>query len=511
MNKLIEGTAQVMSIKRLTLSRPEIARAKRGLPHAGERPDGHPFYPELKTIDDAYKAGNEVYSLGYAPPLCMSPFNLGNGSPLRMSPFTPAVQAAASALSGDGISQYAFAAGDASCRRQVAAYWSEEGLRTDSGETINERQVIFFNSVTEAFSILMQVICRPGDVVIFTAPTYGLFAYAPERAAAVMKTIPLREENGWLPDPEELERVIIQTNASLKARFSEYPYTPCVTAFVNLNPCNPTGLVMGPGESRRLRHISDVCLKHSVFVIDDLIYRDLCFDPKEQALPVATFLGAFSNTITLFGTSKCYGLAGARAGGVVADEVIIRGLRNEIFQLMDSTPLQVSFLMAGTFCPSIRSSEAYQSFFCDALHRYRENWAIVENLILGMRQSEQELDEESLGLIREQFGENAETVLAEGIDGLTLAGGIRPESGFFVLVDLSSLRGRIDPETGNYLENEMDVLYYFYRTANIKLLTGSSFAWPIEDQIVARVSFAYSKQELILAFYQIWLAIGRLE
>lgn len=510
MNVLIEEAAEMMSLKRLTLSRPVIARAKRGLPHAGERPDGHPFCPELKMIDDAYYAGNEVYSVGYAPPLSMSPFNLGNGSPIRMRPFAPAVQAAVSAFSGDGISQYSFASGDVSCRRQVAAYWSEEGLRTDSGEMINERQVIFFNSVTEAFSLLMRVICRPGDVVIFTAPTYGLFAYAPERVGAVMKTIPLREENRWLPDSEELERVIIETNTSLKARFSEYPYTPCVSAFVNLNPCNPTGLVMGPGESGRLRRISDVCLKHGVFVIDDLIYRDLCFDPEEQALPMATFPGAFSNTITLFGTSKCYGLAGARAGGVVADEIIIRGLRNEIFQLMDSTPLQVSYLMAGTFCPGMRWTESYQSFFRDALHRYRENWAIVETLIRGTQQSEQKPEEESLRLIRDQFGEYAETVLAEGIDGLTLAGGIRPESGFFALVDLTCLRGRIDPETGDSLESETDVLHYFYRTANIKLLTGGSFAWPTEDQIVARVSFAYSKQELILAFYQIWLAVRRL-
>ena len=43
----------------------------------------------------------------------------------------------------------------------------------------------------------------------------------------------------------------------------------------------------------------------------------------------------------MFGTSKCDGLAGARAGAVAADEVIIRSLRNRIFQMMDSMSLQM--------------------------------------------------------------------------------------------------------------------------------------------------------------------------
>ena len=93
---------------------------------------------------------------------------------------------------------------------------------------------------------------------------------------------------------------------------------------------------MGDEEEDLLKEIGEVCLQRGVFVIDDLVYRDLSFDGDNLAKPIATIQKMFRNTISLFGLSKSYGLASLRAGFVVADEIIIRELINRIFQEMDS-------------------------------------------------------------------------------------------------------------------------------------------------------------------------------
>ena len=52
-------------------------------------------------------------------------------------------------------------------------------------------------------------------------------------------------------------------------------YVPRVVAFLNANPNNPTGKVMGEKETSLLKEIGEVCLKRGVFVIDDLVYRKI--------------------------------------------------------------------------------------------------------------------------------------------------------------------------------------------------------------------------------------------
>ena len=498
------------AIERLKEYRPEIARAKRGLPDTGRRMNGDAFCSELRRIDDAFRLGNEVYSREWDISTELLPFNSGNGSPMLQHPFPPAARAATAILQDQQISQYVYASGDAACREKVADYLSSIGIVTDAEDKrVHPGNVIFFNSTTEAFSMVLKLICRPGDVVLFTSPTYGLFAYEPERLGAVSRFIRLRAEDGWLVNTQELDRLIAAINQSL-AQETALPYTPRVVAFVNLNPNNPTGLSMGRSERARLEGIHSVCQKQGVFLIDDIIYRDLCFDMDEPAMPVAAVEDAFSNTITLFGTSKSYGLAGARAGGVAADETVIRGLRNEIFRHMDSTPLQVSYMMAGAFNTDPERHEAYQIYFSEILRLYRENWQITKALVQGCGGDGAAMPDDVLSDIADEFVGETDAVLRHGIPLLSIAGGIEPQSGFFALVDLTALLGKRHADAEQPLETEMDILYYFYRYANVKLLTGSSFAWPAENGVAARVSFSYHRKDLIKMFRQIYDAVKRL-
>lgn len=497
------------SLNRIIENNVVIRTAKRGLPDPGKRPDGTPFSFDLGKIDNAYILGNEVYGMNFDVPSDMFFYNSGNGSPILQNAFYPAIQEAIESLMSTEISQYAYASGDKLCRCRVAEYLNKEGFISDSSNgLINENQIIFFNSTTEAFSLIMKLICRPGDVVLFAAPTYGLLVYAPERVGGISRIIPLSEEDNWMINPDKLEKVIKMINYELRL-CDEYKYIPCVTAFVNINPNNPTGRVMGKNEIHILEELSNVCKRNGVFIIDDLIYRDLSFDMNDKAVPIASLEGAFSNTITMFGTSKSFGLAGVRAGAVVANETVIRGLRNELFQLMDSTSLIVSHVLAASFNVSIEREACYDDYFQNIISIYKFNWNLMKVLIDGETDSHS-LDETEKKIVRKYFKEDATAILEIGIKELKIAGNIEPEAGFFVLVDFSSVVGYKDVFTDTLLNNEMDVLYYFYRVANVKLLTGSSFAWPIDNQVVARISYAYEKDDLVKMMRQIYIAIKKL-
>lgn len=510
---MCEKIEEFSSLERIRKSNHIIEKVRRGLPNPGSRPNHEAFYPDLQKINNAYLNGNEVYSKNWKIPENMIAFNSGNGSPFVQEAFLPAVMEGIEVLRGNEISQYPYASGDKECRCRVADYLSREGFKSNSHDKkINENQVIFFNSTTEAFSILMKVICRPGDVVLFTAPTYGLLAYAPERMGAISKFIGLKEEDNWLINPIELEKTIVELNSELENenKYIKYAYKPCVAAFVNINPNNPTGLVMGKDEENILEQISEVCKKNGVFVVDDIIYRDLCYDWNNKAVPVATIDGTFSNTITLFGTSKCYGLAGARAGAIVADECVIRGLRNELFQLMDSTSLLVSHFIAGAFNTSTERDNCYYKYFNQIIKKYKNNWKILKIIIDG-EDEEYFLENNETCIVEKWFTSDTKNIIKNGITELSIAGNIVPEAGFFALVDFSNLLGRKDIENNEYLSNEIDILYYFYRTANVKLLMGDSFAWPVKKQIVARMSYAYELEDLIRMLYQIYTAVKKLE
>lgn len=511
-NEMENIHSQFEALDRIKEINKVIDKAKRGLPYPGSRPNKQPFYPELQKIHEAYIGGNEVYSKEWSVPENMISYNSGNGSPLLQHAFLPAIKEAIDSLQSKGISQYAYASGDKECRLRVAKYLYREGIRSnaESGR-ISENNIIFFNSTTEAFTLLMKVICRPGDVVLFTAPTYGLLAYAPERIGAESRFVQLREEDKWMLNPDRLEDKIRTINKELSIAYESkgYEYTPCVAAFVNINPNNPTGCVMGKDELWILKRINDICCANAVLVIDDIIYRDLCYDMSNKAIPIASIEGAFSNTITLFGTSKSYGLAGARAGAILADECIIRGLRNELFQLMDSTSLTVSHLLAGSFDDSLERDNYYKSYFSNIISQYKSNWNLLQILVEG-ENANRYLDEGEKKLVKKYFSNITEKVEKHGIGGLKIAGHIVPQAGFFALVDFSKLLGCKDHETGELLCSEMDILYYIYREANVKLLVSASFAWPISGQVVARMSYAYEKEDLARLFYQVYVAIRKL-
>ena len=368
--------------------------------------------------------------------------------------------------------------------------------------------ITFLPSTSIAFNMIVNIISKPGDVVLVTGPNYGLFTIRAERAGAEVDILPLSKEDNWLVNPEKLANKIDEVNDSLqKVYHRRKGYIPRVVAFVNANPNNPTGKVMGEKQAELLKEIGEVCLKRGVFIIDDLVYRDLTFDSSNLATPVATIPGMFRNTISLFGLSKSYGMASLRAGFVVADEVIIRELINRIFQGMDSAPDIVGRALAGAFNVRPERDHIYQDYFSKLRKIYQDKYQLLKALVEGIDTiTDNKLKDSILQKITNIISDKKlQKQVLQGLPYTKFPDNLEPESGFFAILDFTKVRGM--KYQNMIINTERDLLTFFYRTYRTRFLVGQSISWPYPNELVGRVTFALEDEKIISALTQMNLSL----
>ncbi len=373
------------SLERLFEKYPLLRNKVRGLPNLGTRPDGDSFSSEVKKIYDAFSIyGNELYQLENDYIRSLETRSLGGGSPMRTPIFPLCKQRMLDTINLDDMSEYPLAAGDEKSREEIVKYLEKEGFK--SPRQLNKDNVIFTVSTTQAFNIIMKVIARPFDVILMTGPNYGLFTFVPERSiGATVEILPLSEDDDWYVNPHKLASRIDELNEELKFKYSsKLDYTSRVVAFLNENPHNPLGKVMNENNRNLLNQIGEVCLNKGVFVIDDIIYRDLTYDRDNLSLPMASNERYFDNTITMTGLSKSFGLASLRSGMIVANESIIRGVRNYIFQTMDSSPILQGKALAGAFNASDIRYQEYNNYFNPIIREYKYRLELLKAMIEGI-------------------------------------------------------------------------------------------------------------------------------
>lgn len=505
------------AIDRLLRENPELGERRFGLPNIGARLDGEKFNPTVQNIADAidfygYKVrDNHITTIPDT--------DLGSGNPIKYKPFPLSIEEIRKSLDDGNWYKYPYTEGDDHIRKILLDYIEKIGFRNDSPysyEDIDEKglsvhNITFLPSTSIAFNMIISIISKPGDVVLITGPNYGLFTIRAERAGAEVEIIPLEEEDNWLINPTKLANKIDDINESLqKVYHRRKGYVPRVVAFLNTNPNNPTGKVMGDQEAELLKEIGRVCEKRGVFIIDDLVYRDITYNKDNLAKPLSTIPGMFRNTISLFGLSKCYGMASLRAGFVVADEIIIRELINRIFQGMDSSPDIVGRALAGAFNTSTERDQVYEEYFTELRKMYQYKYQLLKALVQGIDAIKGEelkskiLDEiEKVILVPEE-----QNKILKGLPYVDFPKNLEPESGFFAILDFTKIKGM--KYKGDTITNEKDLLQFFYKTSRTRFLVGQSISWPYKDQLIARVTFALENDKMIIAFKNMNLALSRL-
>ena len=486
------------SIERLLEKNPLLRNKVRGLPNLGKRLNEEEFSTEVKEIYNAFSIyGNDLYILENEKIKDLETRSLGGGSPMKTGAFPLCKKSMMDTIQSDDMFEYPLAAGDEKSREEIVEYLIKEGFKSKNG--VNKYNIIFTISSTQAFNLIMNLIARPHDVVLMTGPNYGLFTFVPERSAgATVEILPLSADDNWQVNPEKLKNKINELNKQLEEKYKDkLDYVPKVVAFLNENPHNPLGKVMGKNESKLLYDIGKVCLEEGVFVIDDIIYRDLTFDRDNMAMPMGTNPELFDNTITITGLSKCYGLASLRAGMIVAPEPIIRGVRNLIFQNMDSSPVLQGKALAGAFNSSNERYIEYEKYFNPIIKEYKYRLELLKALVEGIDY----ITDLKLKLAIEcdirKYASNDFNCneLLEGIPNVHFLKNSIPDSGFFALLDYSNLKGKsVD---GRTITSEIELLKYMYEQEKIKIILGQSISFPNKEQLIGRVTTALERNELI--------------
>ena len=227
--------------------------------------------------------------------------DFGKGDPREET--DPLIRAAL-ARSIEPVSSYPLAEGLPELREAVAG-WCERrfGVRLDP-----ESEVIpTYGSKEAIFHLALVVLDRDGDrrQVLSTEPGYPVYDRGALFAGGEVQQLPLREENGFLPD---LEAVPEETWAR--------------TAILWLNyPNNPTGAV-APLEF--LQRAAGLAAEHDFVLAADEAYTELWFDePPHSALEVAD-----RDNVVVFNTlSKRSSMTGYRSGFAAGSPEIVTALR----------------------------------------------------------------------------------------------------------------------------------------------------------------------------------------
>lgn len=152
-----------------------------------------------------------------------------------------------------------------------------------------------------ANALVHETLVEPGDHVISVLPTYQQLYAIPASYGAEVDLLRLREDDGWLPDLDEL-RALMRPGTKLIA--------------IN-NPNNPTGSLM---DEELLRQITDIASETGAWVLCDEVYRGIDQDGDGFTTSIADL---YERGISTGSMSKPYSLAGLRLGWIVAPAQVI--------------------------------------------------------------------------------------------------------------------------------------------------------------------------------------------
>lgn len=512
--KIIEDDALPQSIRSVVKIYPsnQINRLHYGgLPHIGNALWSSWSSDEIQKAADAY----ENYSLstnllisGFNPPRDTK-VRLGGGSPASFESFPQCLNSLKDTLENGKFSAYPLAAGDDELKLPIIDYFEKK-----YSKNIVKNNIIYTHSSTQAFTLVMESILDYGDVVIMTAPNYGLFTFIPERVGGKVKFLELSNDDNWKINSYKLKHLIDATNHDLRIDYdrnrSKYVFRqsdtqPKVCAFVNYNPHNPTGVVYSNKDKSLLLKVSRICKNAGIFIIDDLAYSGLEYDRKNISLPICSLDNNFDNTITLYTLSKSYGLAGLRSGMIVANEIVISLIRDRIFQMSDSLSTLQQVAISAVFKSDVELQK--EKYFAYITHEYYERFVFVKTILLGLNKvnkQERKVFDKIIQSNKLNFAKQKDLNGVADLEILT-----EPASGFFVLLNLTKFIGK--SHRGFKILDDKTLLQFLYTFGNIKSLTGNAFCWPKNNQLVIRATFAFDYRDLLDSYLRLKKVLGLLK
>lgn len=164
--------------------------------------------------------------------------------------------------------------------------------------------IIVTHGTIGANALIYQALVSRGDHVISVLPTYQQHYSIPESIGAQMGILPLREDNGFLPDLDELAAMV----------------RPDTRLIAINNPNNPTGALM---DRKMLMRVVEIARSCGAYILCDEVYRGTDQDGDGSTVSVADL---YEKGISTAGMSKAFSLAGLRLGWIAGPVEVIKAV-----------------------------------------------------------------------------------------------------------------------------------------------------------------------------------------
>jgi aspartate aminotransferase len=236
------------------------------------------------TVDRLRRSGVDVIDFGAGEPDFTTP---------------EPVKAAAHLALDKNFTRYTPVPGIADLRRAIC-----DRYKADYGVDYQENEVIVTAGGKQALYNTALTLFGPGDEVITHAP------YWP----TLTEQITLADATPVLARTHAEEGFAIRAASILDA------VTPRTRAIIINSPCNPTGALIAESE---LRAIADVAARQDLWIVVDLCYEKLIYDPVPHNLPRILAETCRDRTVLCGSASKAYAMTGWRCGWQMGPAAVI--------------------------------------------------------------------------------------------------------------------------------------------------------------------------------------------
>ena len=245
---------------------------------------GSPTMKVTATVDRLRRSGVEVIDFGAGEPDFNTPDTVKG--------------AAHSALDGN-FTRYTPVSGIADLKRAIC-----DRYKADYGVEYKDHEVIVTAGGKQALYNTALSLFGPGDEVITHAPYWPTLTEQITLADATPVLARMHWEDGFA----------VHASAILDA------VTPRTRGIIVNSPGNPTGALISESE---LRAIAEVAARRGIWVIVDLCYEKLIYDPVPHNLPKVLAETCPELTVLCGSASKAYAMTGWRCGWQLGPAAVI--------------------------------------------------------------------------------------------------------------------------------------------------------------------------------------------
>ncbi len=244
------------------------------------------FSKKLKEISDLRKSGKNILNLG-----------IGNPDLPPSEQTLKALHINSAQADNHGYQSYS---GNPDLRKAFVK-WYANHFRVNFDP---DKETLPLIGSKEGIMHISMAFVNPGDGVLIPDPGYPAYKSVADLVGAKIYNYNLKEENGWLPDFDELEKLDLQ---KVKLMWINYPNMPTGTK----------------ANYETLEKIVNFGIKHKILIVNDNPYS---FILNNQPLSIFNIPQAKHIALELNSLSKSHNMAGWRIGVVVGNEKYISNI-----------------------------------------------------------------------------------------------------------------------------------------------------------------------------------------